>query len=90
MKRRSNARAPKPSKCETPESCRTVQGLVIPGGESTTMLKLLDATGLKEPLRQFAESKPIFGTCAGAILVGEAGDESGPGVAGADGYRGRA
>lgn len=47
----------------------SVQGLVIPGGESTTMLKLLDATGLKEPLRQFAESKPIFGTCAGAILV---------------------
>ena len=33
------------------------------------MLKLLDATGLKEPLRQFAETKPIFGTCAGAILV---------------------
>ncbi len=47
----------------------SIQGLVIPGGESTTMLKLLDATGLKEPLRQFAESKPIFGTCAGAILV---------------------
>jgi pyridoxal 5'-phosphate synthase pdxT subunit len=46
-----------------------VQGLIIPGGESTTMLKLLDASGLKEPLRQFAESKPIFGTCAGAILV---------------------
>ena len=33
------------------------------------MLKLLDAIGLKEPLRQFADSKPIFGTCAGAILV---------------------
>jgi 5'-phosphate synthase pdxT subunit len=47
----------------------SVQGLVIPGGESTTMLKLLDATGLKEPLRQFAASKPVFGTCAGAILV---------------------
>jgi len=47
----------------------SVQGLIIPGGESTTMLKLLDAIGLKEPLRQFADSKPIFGTCAGAILA---------------------
>ena len=46
-----------------------VAGLVIPGGESTTMLKLLDATGMKEPLRAFGETKPIFGTCAGAILV---------------------
>lgn len=53
----------------TAEELQNVQGLVIPGGESTTMLKLLDATGLKEPLRQFAETKPIFGTCAGAILV---------------------
>jgi len=47
----------------------SVQGLIIPGGESTTMLKLLDAIGLKQPLRQFADSKPIFGTCAGAILA---------------------
>jgi 5'-phosphate synthase pdxT subunit len=51
------------------EQLRDIQGLIIPGGESTTMLKLLDATGLKQPLREFAESKPIFGTCAGAILV---------------------
>ena len=47
----------------------SVDGLVIPGGESSTMLKLLDVTGLKEPLQKFAETKPIFGTCAGAILV---------------------
>lgn len=46
-----------------------VQGLVIPGGESTTMLKLLRLTGLFEELRQFGEQKPIFGTCAGAILL---------------------
>jgi 5'-phosphate synthase pdxT subunit len=46
-----------------------VDGLVIPGGESTTMLKLLDAEGLIEPLRSFGEEKPIFGTCAGAILL---------------------
>lgn len=46
-----------------------VEALVIPGGESTTMLKLLNFMGLKEPLRQFAAEKPVFGTCAGAILL---------------------
>jgi pyridoxal 5'-phosphate synthase pdxT subunit len=44
-------------------------GLVLPGGESTTMLKLLRAEQLFEPLRRFGEEKPIFGTCAGAILL---------------------
>ncbi len=46
-----------------------IDGLVIPGGESTTMLKLLDFMDLKEPLREFAREKPVFGTCAGAILL---------------------
>jgi pyridoxal 5'-phosphate synthase pdxT subunit len=53
----------------SPEHLNGLQGLVIPGGESTTMLRLLDATGMKEPLRDFSETKPIFGTCAGAILA---------------------
>lgn len=44
-------------------------GLIIPGGESTTMLKLLEQENLVEPLRRFAEQKPIYGTCAGAILL---------------------
>ena len=48
---------------------RDVDGLVIPGGESTTMLKLLDAENMFEPLREFGRSRPIFGTCAGAILL---------------------
>lgn len=47
----------------------TVDALVMPGGESTTMLKLLEVEALKEPLRQFGKTKPIFATCAGAILV---------------------
>ncbi len=47
----------------------SVDGLIIPGGESTTMLKLLDIENLFEPLRQFGNKKPIFGTCAGAILL---------------------
>lgn len=46
-----------------------VDGLIIPGGESTTMLKLLDMEGLFEPLAEFGTRKPIFGTCAGAILL---------------------
>jgi pyridoxal 5'-phosphate synthase pdxT subunit len=46
-----------------------LDGLIIPGGESTTMLKLLDAEQLFEPLREFGRSKPVFGTCAGAILL---------------------
>jgi len=44
-------------------------GLIVPGGESATMLKLLDIENLTEPLRQFAARKPVFGTCAGAILL---------------------
>ena len=46
-----------------------IDGLVIPGGESTTMLKLLHYDNLLEPLTQFAREKPVFGTCAGAILL---------------------
>jgi len=46
-----------------------IDALIIPGGESSTMLKLIEIEGLFEPLRQFGVSKPIFGTCAGAILL---------------------
>ncbi len=46
-----------------------VDGLVIPGGESTTMLKLLRMDGLFDALREFGARKPVFGTCAGAILL---------------------
>jgi len=46
-----------------------VQGLVIPGGESTTMLKLLRQNGLYEAIQRFGREHPILGTCAGAILL---------------------
>ena len=46
-----------------------VDALVLPGGESTTMLKLLDEEQLFEPLQRFGRERPIFGTCAGAILL---------------------
>ena len=52
------------------EQLAELDGLIIPGGESTTMRKLIDEFELMEPLRQFAASrKPIFGTCAGLILL---------------------
>ena len=44
-------------------------GLVLPGGESSTMLKLLQEENLMEPLRRFASEKPVYGSCAGAILL---------------------
>jgi len=47
----------------------TIAGLIIPGGESTSMLKLLAMENLFEPLASFGKEKPIFGTCAGAILL---------------------
>ena len=57
------------SEVRTAGELEAVDGLVIPGGESTTMLKLLDREALFEPLREFGSRKPIFGTCAGAILL---------------------
>src|SRR5208283_323556 len=51
-----------------PEQFDEIDGLIIPGGESTTFLKLLGEQGC-EKLRQFVQIKPTFGTCAGAILL---------------------
>lgn len=53
----------------TPGELRSVDGLILPGGESTTMLKLLLEDGMAEPLKDFAKTRPIFGSCAGAILA---------------------
>ena len=52
------------------EDLAALDGVILPGGESTTMRKLMDRYNLMEPLRAFAKSgKPIFGTCAGLILL---------------------
>jgi 5'-phosphate synthase pdxT subunit len=51
-----------------PEQLDDIDGLVIPGGESGTFLKLLGDAGF-EKLKQFVHAKPTFGTCAGAILL---------------------
>jgi pyridoxal 5'-phosphate synthase pdxT subunit len=52
-----------------PEQLTGLDGIVIPGGESSTMLKFLERDGFLDRLRDFAMAKPAFGTCAGAILL---------------------
>jgi len=51
------------------EQLADLDGLIIPGGESTTIGKLAQDYQLLEPLRQFGKDKPIWGTCAGAIFL---------------------
>ncbi len=55
-----------------PKDLEGLDALILPGGESTTMRRLIDRYELMEPLREFADSgKPMFGTCAGLILLAE-------------------
>ena len=51
------------------EQLDRLDGLILPGGESTTMLKLLRSENLFDDLAEFGSRKPMFGTCAGAILM---------------------
>ena len=54
----------------TPEALQDLDALVMPGGESTTMLKLMSIYGLVDPLKQFVDrGGGLFGTCAGVILM---------------------
>lgn len=52
-----------------PEHLDGLNGLIIPGGESTTIGKLAAAYNLMEPLREFGKSHAVWGTCAGAIFL---------------------
>jgi pyridoxal 5'-phosphate synthase pdxT subunit len=52
-----------------PKHLEGLDGLIIPGGESTTIAKLAVSYGLMEPLRHFGQEKAIWGTCAGAIFL---------------------
>jgi len=52
-----------------PEHLDGLSALILPGGESTTIGKLATTFGLMEPLRAFAEQRPVWGTCAGAIFL---------------------
>lgn len=53
----------------TPEDLQKCDGLIIPGGESTTIYRQMNFIDLVTPLCEFAKSKPVFGTCAGLILM---------------------
>jgi 5'-phosphate synthase pdxT subunit len=50
-------------------------GLILPGGESTTMSLLINESGMYDPLRNFAQSKPVMGVCAGMIMMAESVDD---------------
>ena len=57
--------------CEVRKAAQleSLDGLILPGGESTTMLKFLEKHGFFEALEEFSKKKPVFGTCAGSILL---------------------
>ena len=58
-----------PVEVRLPQQLKDLQGLIIPGGESTTIGKLAGDFGLLEPLREFGRQHAIWGTCAGAIFL---------------------
>lgn len=57
-----------------PEHLHDLDALILPGGESSTMLRLLDATGLRAPVEKFVRGGPVLGTCAGLILLSRQAD----------------
>ena len=61
-----------------PDQLEDLDGLIIPGGESTTIGKLAVDFGLLEPLKKFGKNKAIWGTCAGAILLSKDAHRSQP------------
>ena len=58
-----------PVEVRNPDQLAGLDGLILPGGESTTVLRFLDRLHFFDVLKDFCGSKPVFGTCAGAILL---------------------
>lgn len=58
-----------PCEIRKPEELAAIDALILPGGESTTMLKFLEKRHFFDALREFCARKPVFGTCAGTILL---------------------
>ncbi|HEX4756965.1 MAG TPA: pyridoxal 5'-phosphate synthase glutaminase subunit PdxT [Terracidiphilus sp.] len=58
-----------PFEVRKPDQLAELDGLILPGGESTTMLKFLEKRGFFEALEEFCANHPVFGTCAGTILL---------------------
>lgn len=67
-----------PVQVRLPEQLAGLEALIIPGGESTTIGKLAVSYGLLEPLRDFAATRPVWGTCAGLIFLAKSIGRSQP------------
>ena len=63
-----------PVRVTLPRDLDGIEALVLPGGESTTMTRLLAATGLRAPVEAFVRTQPVLGTCAGLILLARGGE----------------
>ena len=64
-----------PVRVSLPEHLHALAALILPGGESSTMLRLLDSTGLRAPLERYVRTQPVLGTCAGLILLASEADK---------------
>jgi 5'-phosphate synthase pdxT subunit len=65
----------------TPRDCCGIDGLVLPGGESTAMRRLIASAGLREPVQDLlTQGMPLWGTCAGVVLLAEDGVWPCPGL----------
>jgi 5'-phosphate synthase pdxT subunit len=58
-----------PMEVRKPDELQNLDGLILPGGESTTILKFLERHRFFDDLKEFCRQRPVFGTCAGAILL---------------------
>ncbi len=68
-KKQLNLLGVKNSYVKLPEHLKKIDGLIIPGGESTAIIKLIDRFDLRDAIVKFSQTKPIWGTCAGMILL---------------------
>ncbi|MBK7140696.1 MAG: pyridoxal 5'-phosphate synthase glutaminase subunit PdxT [bacterium] len=64
-----------------PDDLNSIDALILPGGESTTMSILMDKHHLRQPLKDFARNHPLYGTCAGMILLANSIQDNQSGVA---------
>lgn len=64
-----------PVRVSLPEHLERLDALILPGGESSTMLRLLDSSGLRAPLERYLKHQPVLGTCAGLILLARSADK---------------
>ena len=67
-----------PLEVRTEAQLGDVDGLILPGGESTAIARLIDYYGLRCPLARFAQTRPVWGTCAGLILLADTLAEQNP------------